>query len=377
MRVVGKDELPERTGERRRTAAAKRLLVPRRERGQLRDDRTQHLFRAGQKGERGAFFPGCIALDGHARERLRRKGARLHVEQVFRSRKPFADLPHVLRKGRRLVPERGIDPGAFRKPGRHHVRARLQVGHDGIAGGIEEIGTPHVRKPRFVIGKAARLFVQFEHQPPQGCVLAPAEVDGEQRGKLLAVTGVCVFKRRIHGAGGEFHALRLLRPRDAEGGIDADQIKIGAHEPAAEGVDGADLRQRKGRELLFEALALLPLACGDPLQQGKPQALLHLRGRLVGEGDGKDAAHVLAAEDEPDKALDHDERLTAPGGGGDDHLAARRHRRALFFRHRHAHALSSPRAIAAMSAHLTPRTLRAAPANPHAPLKAHHSQLPS
>ena len=98
--------------------------------------------------------------------------------------------------------------------------------------------------------------MQFFDDTLELCVLSAAEPHVKQGGKLHAALGVCTLECRVHGARAQLHALRIVRTRDAECRIDARRIKVGAHQPPAEGVDGADLGKRQGGKLLLEPLAL-------------------------------------------------------------------------------------------------------------------------
>lgn len=107
--------------------------------------------------------------------------------------------------------------------------------------------------------------MQFFDDTLELCVLSAAEPHVKQGGKLHAALGVCTLERRVHGARAQLHALRIVRTRDAECGIDARRIEVGAYQPSAEGVNGADLGKRQGGKLLLEPLALGAFPLGNAL----------------------------------------------------------------------------------------------------------------
>ena len=268
----------------------------------------------------------------------------------------------------------------FPQPARDHVRARTVLLRQICAERVKVVRGTHVRKGAFIPRPFTHLFDKVGDGLAQGGILFFAEVDAEQKRKRGRFFLIRLLEHRIQRTRLQRLAVGVVAVHDAEGRIDARRIEIGADEPPAEGMDGADLGERKRRELRLQTLFFCALALRNALDERQPQPVAHLRRRLVGEGDGKDAAHVRAAQDKGDQALDHDERLAAPRRGGDDDLSARLDRRALFLRQCHAHTPSfsfSARAMAAISAARILSSLRASPTKPHAPRNLQYLQLPS
>ena len=89
---------------------------------------------------------------------------------------------------------------------------------------------------------------------------------------------------------------------DDEAGIDANGLAITAQDTGADGVEGPD------GQLINGAARQLP------------QALLHLPGRLVGEGDRHDAVRADPTDlDEVGDAMGDNPCLAAPGPGQNQH----------------------------------------------------------
>ncbi len=86
--------------------------------------------------------------------------------------------------------------------------------------------------------------------------------------------------------------------QDAKVGREAEEDRVLAQEPVAEGVEGADLG--------------LDVAVGDELVD----PLLHLRGGAVGEGEAEDLRRLRAfLGDQPGDAAGDDRRLPGPDPG--------------------------------------------------------------
>ena len=177
---------------------------------------------------------------------------------------------------------------------RDHVRPRTQIGGKVVADGVKVIRGAQPCEDLTIPRQPARLPVEVCDKIAQRRVLLFAEVGREQQRKFGRLLRVRLLEHRVQRARLKSRALGVLAARDAEGGIDARRIEIGADEPPAEGVDGADLGEGKRRELRLKPLLFRALPLADALEKGEPQPLAHLCRRLIGERDGEDAAHVPA-----------------------------------------------------------------------------------
>ena len=365
--AVGKGERGERAGTGGSVLVAEALRL-------LAFEGAQLLFEL-LKGFRDRFEPQ------YAVELLPRKlGRGRGVGQAF-ARKLFgarggSEQPVRLRKGGKLRKKRAhqlFRRLIARKGGRKRrklARKEADAAPDARPDGGDELlkGEPaRFPEARFGVGGVLRGGVHLKDEPAERPVALFAEIEGKQGAELLPAAFVGFVEGLIEGAGGIGFPLRVVLPRDAEGGVDALHIEIGAHEAGAEDVHGADIGKGKRRKLLFEAgaRALFP-RLSHRFDERRAQFFAHLRRRLPRIGDGEHFPHVRAAHDEGDEAFDHDEGLAAPRRSGDDDLAARRYRGLLFGCRSRAH--SSPLSfltMRAISPHLTALSLRSSPVKPH------------
>jgi hypothetical protein len=108
----------------------------------------------------------------------------------------------------------------------------------------------------------------------------------------------------VEGVGG--HALRLELVEHPEARVDARAQRVRAKQPRAEAVDGRDPGGLRRARLLAPA----------QLQEAGPHPRLHLRRRLLGEGDREDRLHRHAVVDHgAHEALDQHGGLAGAGAG--------------------------------------------------------------
>ena len=254
------------------------------------------------------------------------------IEVVSR---PVLPLPHVCPEPRAPVDldERIHRPGEVPLDGPEVGLGRIPLA--GVAGGKT---LEHLDRGAGTVSERERsLLPLFLHDRPPGVEhrLLVLCKGGKERFGVIAVPGECdkvvlqlvgpyrpegtdhrlpVLCRRVavdevvHRFIAEQGRLPLIE--DGKRGADVRLERKLAEDRGAEGVEGRYLRPE---ELIADRIPRLAFLLGE----GLPDPDLHLRGRLLGEGQGEDAPDTGALFKEADVFPDQDMRLSCPGPGGD------------------------------------------------------------